>query len=78
VTGSGALIRVRPRPGGGSQADGHPLVEAAVGLGSLIERIATSLAAEDLRCETAWLWEDSGAPGGADIRIALDPALQRS
>ncbi|HJG79271.1 MAG TPA: coenzyme F420-0:L-glutamate ligase [Brevibacterium senegalense] len=79
VMGSGALIRIRPRPGAaGSQADGHPLVEAAVGLGALLERIATSLAAEDLRCETAWLWEDSGAPGGADVRIALAPASLRS
>lgn len=73
VTGSGSSIRIRPRPGfAPSEASGHPLVEAAVGLGALVERIATSLAAEDLRCDTAWLWDDSGAPGGADIRIELD------
>lgn len=73
VTGSGSSIRIRPRPGfAPSESSGHPLVEAAVGLGSLVERIATSLAAEDLRCDTAWLWDDTGAPGGADIRIELD------
>ncbi|GAA4515955.1 coenzyme F420-0:L-glutamate ligase [Brevibacterium yomogidense] len=73
VTGSGSSIRIRPRPGfAPSEVSGHPLVEAAVGLGALVERIATSLAAEDLRCDTAWLWDDTGAPGGADIRIELD------
>ncbi|MGO1439105.1 MAG: coenzyme F420-0:L-glutamate ligase [Brevibacterium yomogidense] len=74
LTGSGSAIRVRPRPETGrSESSGHPLVEAAVGLGSLIERIATALAAEDLRCETDWIWQDSGAPGGADLRIELTP-----
>lgn len=73
VTGSGSSIRIRPRPGfAPPESSGHPLVEAAVGLGSLVERIATSLAAEDLRCDTAWLWDETGAPGGADIRIELD------
>ncbi|TWC03573.1 coenzyme F420-0:L-glutamate ligase/coenzyme F420-1:gamma-L-glutamate ligase [Brevibacterium jeotgali] len=74
LTGSGSSIRVRPRPEASRpESAGHPLVEAAVGLGALVERIATALAAEDLRCETDWLWEDTGAPGGADIRIELTP-----
>lgn len=74
VTGSGALIHIRPRPDAArSGAGGHPLVEAAVGLGALVERLATALSAEDLRSTAAWLWEESGAPGGADVRIALDP-----
>ncbi|WP_084500124.1 coenzyme F420-0:L-glutamate ligase [Brevibacterium album] len=74
VRGSGSLITLRPRRGPESaEAGGNRLVEAAVGLGALVERIETALAAEDLGAEAAWLWQDNGAPAGCDVRISLSP-----
>ncbi len=41
-----------------TQADGPPILEAMVGLGSLVERMHTALFAEDLSATTKWQWAD--------------------
>ncbi|GAA2086730.1 coenzyme F420-0:L-glutamate ligase [Brevibacterium salitolerans] len=72
VKGAGSVISVRMRKSPAEpEAGGHAVVEAAVGLGSLVERIVTALAAEDLGAVTDWHWRDNGVPAGCDIRLSL-------
>ncbi|GAA2007997.1 coenzyme F420-0:L-glutamate ligase [Brevibacterium samyangense] len=73
IEGSGARITLSPTAvPGASTAGGHPLVEAAVGLGALVDRIHTALFAEDLRASVRYHWADTGIPLGADVSIELE------
>lgn len=75
VDGAGARILVQrsgasPLP----EADGHPLVEAAIGLGALVERLHTALHAEGLRARVRYDWAADASPKGAALAIELDLA----
>lgn len=73
VDGAGARILIqRSGTPGLSQAGGHPLVEAALGLGSLVERLHTALHAESLRARVRYDSAEDGSPTGAALAIELD------
>ena len=75
IEGSGSRIVMSPSDSPAvTQADGPPILEAMVGLGSLVERVHTALFAEDLSATTKWQWADGelGAfPRGVIIDIGL-------
>ncbi|MGO3557862.1 MAG: coenzyme F420-0:L-glutamate ligase, partial [Brevibacterium aurantiacum] len=75
IEGSGSRITMGPSDSPATpQAGGPPLLEAMVGLGSLVERMHTALFAEDLSATTKWEWADGelGAfPRGVRINIGL-------
>ena len=75
IEGSGSRITLSPSDSPATaQAGGPPLLEAMVGLGSLVERMHTALFAEDLSASTKWEWAegDLGAfPRGVSFRIGL-------
>lgn len=75
IEGSGSRITMAPSDSPATpQAGGPPLLEAMVGLGSLVERMHTALFAEDLSATTQWEWADGelGAfPRGVRINIGL-------
>ncbi len=72
IEGAGSRVIISPSDGPASpQTDGPPLLEAMVGLGSLVERTHTALFAEDLTATTRWQWEQSSYPRGAVIDIGL-------
>lgn len=75
IEGSGSRIVMSPSDSPAvTQADGPPILEAMVGLGSLVERMHTALFAEDLSATTKWQWADGelGAfPRGVIIDIGL-------
>ncbi|RBP66135.1 coenzyme F420-0:L-glutamate ligase/coenzyme F420-1:gamma-L-glutamate ligase [Brevibacterium sanguinis] len=72
IEGAGSRVIISPSDAPASpQTDGPPLLEAMVGLGSLVERLHTALFAEDLTATTRWRWEQSSYPRGAVIDIGL-------
>ena len=75
IEGSGSRITMAPSDSPATpQSGGPPLLEAMVGLGSLVERVHTALFAEDLSATTKWEWADGelGAfPRGVHISIGL-------
>ncbi|NJC57958.1 coenzyme F420-0:L-glutamate ligase [Brevibacterium marinum] len=75
IEGAGSRITLSPSDSPATaQSDGPPLLEAMVGLGSLVERLHTALFAEDLSATTEWEWADGelGAfPRGVRISIGL-------
>ena len=75
IEGSGSRITLSPSDSPATaQSGGPPLLEAMVGLGSLVERLHTALFAEDLSASTRYHWVDGelGAfPRGVTIDIGL-------
>lgn len=72
VTGAGSRILITPSgSGGGSEVGGHRLVEAAIGLGALVDRLHSALFAEDLGARVRYTWSSNGAPSGAELTIEL-------
>ncbi|WP_349828705.1 coenzyme F420-0:L-glutamate ligase [Brevibacterium litoralis] len=75
VTGAGALVRITPAPEADrpreASTGGHPLVEAALGLGALVDRLHTALFAEDLVGSAQFHWGTSGIPTGADVQVRV-------
>lgn len=75
IEGSGSRITMSPSQSPATaQSDGPPLLEAMVGLGSLVERMHTALYAEDLSASTKWQWADGDLgtfPRGVIIDIGL-------
>lgn len=75
IEGAGSRIIMSPSDSPAmTQADGPPLLEAMVGLGSLVERMHTALFAEDLSATTKWHWADGelgSFPRGVTIDIGL-------
>lgn len=72
IDGSGSRIILSPSDAPASpQTGGPPLLEAMVGLGSLVERTHAALFAEDLTAETKWEWAEGSYPRGAIIDIGL-------
>ena len=75
IEGSGSRITLSPSDSPATaQSGGPPLLEAMVGLGSLVERLHTALFAEDLSASTHYQWVDGelGAfPRGVTIDIGL-------
>ncbi|MCI4011308.1 coenzyme F420-0:L-glutamate ligase [Brevibacterium sp. ZH18] len=75
IEGSGSRITMSPSHSPATaQSDGPPLLEAMVGLGSLVERMHTALYAEDLSASTKWQWADGDLgtfPRGVIIDIGL-------
>lgn len=75
IEGSGSRITMSPSQSPATaQSDGPPLLEAMVGLGSLVERMHTALYAEDLSASTKWQWADGELgtfPRGVIIDIGL-------
>jgi coenzyme F420-0:L-glutamate ligase / coenzyme F420-1:gamma-L-glutamate ligase len=72
VTGAGSRILITPSgSGGGSEAGGHRLVEAAIGLGALVDRLHSALFAEELGARVRYTWSSNGAPSGAELTIEL-------
>lgn len=78
VDGAGSRILVQ-RSGAQipPEEDGHPLVESAIGLGALVERLHTTLHAEGLRARVRYDWAADGAPRGAALAIELELAPDR-
>lgn len=78
ASGSGSRIDIaRAEAPAEPSTGGHPLVEAAVGLGALVERVRTALWAEDLDATTRWTWDAQGAPAGAALLVSLAPPEER-
>ncbi len=72
IEGAGSRVIITPSDGPASpQTEGPPLLEAMVGLGSLVERTHTALYAEDLTATTRWQWQQSSYPRGVIIDIGL-------
>ncbi|GAA4285118.1 coenzyme F420-0:L-glutamate ligase [Brevibacterium daeguense] len=72
VTGAGSRILISPSGSGrSSEAGGHRLVEAAIGLGALVDRLHSALFAEELGARVRYTWSSNGAPSGAELTIEL-------
>lgn len=70
--GSGSRIDIQPsKVEPTSQSGGHPLMEATVGLGALIDRLLTALHVEGLNGSVSYLWEKSGTCDGAAIDVSF-------
>lgn len=75
IEGSGSRITLSPSDSPAmAQSGGPPLLEAMVGLGSLIERLHTALFAEDLSATTDYQWVD-GELGAFPRGVVLDIGL---
>lgn len=75
IEGSGSRITMSPSDSPATaQSGGPPLLEAMVGLGSLVERLHTALFAEDLSATTNYQWVD-GELGAFPRGVTLDITL---
>lgn len=54
-----------------ASAQGHPAVEAALGLGALLDRFRSALWAEDLEAEIEYRFSENQMPSGAHVLITL-------
>lgn len=72
VAGAGGQILISPADSPArSSAGGHPLIEATLGLGALVDRLQSALWCEDLQASTQYTWADNGSPTGARLSIEL-------
>lgn len=72
VAGAGGQILISPADTPArSSAGGHPLIEATLGLGALVDRLQSALWCEDLQASTQYTWADNGSPTGARLSIEL-------
>lgn len=68
--GAGSWIEIEPAHIDlTSHAGGHPLMEATVGLGGLVERLTTALAVEGLRASATYSWGAKGTSEGAQVDV---------
>lgn len=72
VAGAGGQILISPADTPArSKAGGHPLLEATLGLGALVDRLQSALWCEDLQASTQYTWAENGSPTGARLSIEL-------
>lgn len=70
--GSGSRIEIDPaKVELTSHAGGHPMMEATVGLGALVDRLTTALAVEQLDVTVTYVWGERGTSEGAHLDVSF-------